>query len=143
MPHFCHKLSVHGEVISLYSISAIVFTTPPQFTVVCSWGLAATLILFWVLIVRRLWSYSPKTHSPQTHGPQTLHFYSPMDSLYSPMDSLYTIVLWTLLWSADSFHGPQTLFMVSCIDILLSGFKTSTLFRGEVICLPKGSSRGR
>ena len=65
MPHFCHKLSVRGEVISLYSISAKVFTAPLQFTVVCSWGLAATLILFWVLvfIVHRLWSCSPMDSS--------------------------------------------------------------------------------
>jgi hypothetical protein len=137
VPYFCHKLSVRGEVISLYSISAIVFTTPPQFTVVCSWGLAATLILFWVLvfIVHRLWLFIVLRlfYSPQTHVPHTLHFYSPMDCaldtchlmvLQAPI-VVRRIFLWSLAGNSfvyslvDSYDGPQTIFGGLSLETLL------------------------
>ncbi len=120
LPHITKQASFLPQTLCtwwndkpLLNISDSVHYIPLQFTVVCSWGLAATLILFWVLIVRRLWSYSPKTlivRRPMVHRLYT--FIVPWTLCivpwtlcipYSPMDSFMVRRLFSR--SADSFHG--------------------------------------
>ncbi len=113
------------------------FTTPPRFTVVCCWGLAATLILSYPLIIQiynhcRLMMFAPLQISSRNHVKP-----HPDCSTHPVADGLRVDDFWLTSGISDSVHYPPSIH--SCV-LLGSSCHADTVVPADYPKLPPLSS---